>query len=91
MLSLTKHLEVLGKKVNLTREPTQGEVDDRVKKGVHAQETLPSDFRICLPSRCGGSSLGLGCIKVKGNSTATSLKHRQRPSEAQAERLGVQY
>lgn len=50
-------------------------------KDGYLETPTPVTHRSCSPSRCGGSSLGLGCIRVKGSSTATSLKQRPRPGE----------
>lgn len=61
-----------------------------MEKGVGSLETpTPVTHRPCSPSRSGGSSLGLGCIRVKGSSTATSLKQRPRPREPRAQSLVV--
>lgn len=61
-----------------------------MEKGVgYLGSPTPVTHRSCSPSRCGGSSLGLGCIRVKGSSTDTSLKQRQRPSEPGAQFLVV--
>lgn len=87
-MQITKDPAGLGKRgdpgLRLTqREVGDGETWQLAEKGVSCLETpTPVTHRPCSPSRCGGSSLGLGCIRVNGSSTATSLqKQRPRPSE----------
>lgn len=59
------------------REPTQ--TPPSIPGPEHSQMPGKISKGLNSPSLCKGSSLGFGCISVKGSSTATSLQRTQRP------------